>query len=102
MAASIAEALSLLFYYPYDLIKTRMQTAHGNTGYHNLIDGFIKIYKANLTKHELLTSTSMYKFRQVFTRLRRFYYGMPLFGLLMIAFTALEFSFYEVFLLAIE
>ena len=39
---------------------------------------------------------------KVFTRFRRLYVGMSLFGFSMIAFTALEFSIYEVLLLATE
>ena len=43
--AAIAETASLLFYYPYDLIKTRMQTSNDRYKYRNLVDAFCKIYE---------------------------------------------------------
>jgi hypothetical protein len=42
-ASSFAEALALVFYYPYDLIKTRMQTKDDVYRYRNLSDAFLKI-----------------------------------------------------------
>ena len=89
----------MFFYYPYDLIKTRMQTPGGikQDQYYNIIDAFFKILKPKLTKEEKLTSRWHF-----FTRVRRLYLGMPLFALQMIVFTGLEFSLYEVLLMATE
>jgi hypothetical protein len=41
LGAGIAETVALSFYYPYDLIKTRMQT---NYSYSNILDACYKIY----------------------------------------------------------
>lgn len=43
-ASLVAEFLALWFYYPYDLIKTRMQTSNEIYGYRNLTDAFTKIW----------------------------------------------------------
>jgi len=45
VGTALAELASLPFYYPYDLIKVRMQTMQQKFGYRNLIDGIIKIWK---------------------------------------------------------
>ena len=61
-----------------------------------MIDAFIKIYMANLTKTEKMGSF------QFLTRLKRFYVGMSLYGLTFITFIAIEFSLYEVLLRGFE
>jgi hypothetical protein len=45
IGTAIAEIACLPVYYPYDLIKVRMQTMHNTYGYKNFIDGMIKIWK---------------------------------------------------------
>lgn len=44
-AATIAELIALSFYYPFDLIKTRMQTSNEKYQYRSVIDAFMKIYE---------------------------------------------------------
>lgn len=44
VGSAVAEIFSVPFYYPFDLIKVRMQTSHAKYGYNNLIDGVIKIW----------------------------------------------------------
>ena len=40
VAAGFAESVALLLYYPFDLIKTRMQASNEKYGYYNIIDSF--------------------------------------------------------------
>lgn len=44
----MAEIGCLLFYYPYDLIKTRMQVNDANYVYKGTLDAFLKIYNEGL------------------------------------------------------
>ena len=44
VGSAFAEICSLPFYYPFDLVKVRMQTMQGKYGYKNLIDATIKIW----------------------------------------------------------
>ena len=37
--------MALVFYYPFDLIKTRMQTSNDTYKYRNVTDAFYKIFK---------------------------------------------------------
>ena len=43
-SSAIGELFALGLYYPYDLIKTRMQTHFQHYGYRGTLDAFIKIY----------------------------------------------------------
>ena len=43
VGTALAEIAALPFYYPYDLIKVRMQTMHEKYGYKNFVDGICKI-----------------------------------------------------------
>ena len=40
----MAEISSVPFYYPFDLIKVRMQTMSAKYGYKNIIDALFKIW----------------------------------------------------------
>jgi len=40
--------LALPIYYPYDLMKTRMQTTEVKNMYNNLFDAFVKTYQEPL------------------------------------------------------
>ena len=42
-ASAISEILALFFYYPFDLIKTRMQTSYTTYKYFNVIDAFYRL-----------------------------------------------------------
>ena len=52
IAGGFAEFLSLLFYYPFDLIKTRMQavtkSSNASHGYNGVLDATIKIFNEGL------------------------------------------------------
>ena len=91
-AATISEFLALGLYYPFDLVKTRMQTSTAKDRYTNLIDAAIKIYQERLNVHE------KQQYSWVLARLKRFYSGMSLYALTYVTFIAFEFSLYEVFL----
>ena len=43
VAGTVSECLALCFYYPFDLIKTRMQTTNEIYKYHNVTDAFYKL-----------------------------------------------------------
>ena len=47
IGTALAEIASIPFYYPYDLIKVRMQTMNDKYGYRNFLDGLIKIWNEN-------------------------------------------------------
>ena len=98
-ASFIAETLALPIYYPYDLMKTRMQTTEVRSEYNNLFDAFVKTYQ-----EELPTSIEESKglMRCTFLRLKRFYSAMSLYGGTFVTFIALEFSLYETLLRQIE
>jgi hypothetical protein len=44
-AAGVAESCALMFYYPFDLIKTRMQGSNHKYGYLTIYDALSKIYR---------------------------------------------------------
>lgn len=46
-SSAVAENVCLLFYYPFDLIKTRMQVNNVNHQYHGTMDAAFKIYGEN-------------------------------------------------------
>ena len=41
---AFAEMCALPFYYPYDLVKVRMQTMQAKYGYKNFVDAIMKIW----------------------------------------------------------
>jgi hypothetical protein len=93
VASASAEFLSLWFYYPFDLIKVRMQTSNDVYKYTNLVDAFVKIYQRPLTASEL---------GLFLPRFRRFYSGMSYYGAAFIMFIAVEFSLYDLCVESIE
>lgn len=44
IGSAFAELAALPFYYPYEIIKVRMQTMNAKYGYKNFIDGLIKMF----------------------------------------------------------
>ena len=92
-ASALSESLALWLYYPFDLIKTRMQTSIEVYKYSNLLDALIKIYTEPRQKHEENLKL---------VRMRRFYSGMSLYGITFTTFIAIEFSLYESLLQYIE
>jgi hypothetical protein len=57
VGTALAEIACLPFYYPFDLIKVRMQTMHDKYGYRNFIDGFCKVWneRKNQKENKLLS-----------------------------------------------
>lgn len=96
LSSALAEVIALPFYFPYDLIKTRMQTKPELYNYKNLADAFCKIYESPLKKDEIKMGG------QVLTRLRRYYEGMGLYGGGYISFMAIEFCVYESIMFSIN
>jgi hypothetical protein len=52
VSTAFAEIMSLPFYYPFDLVKVRMQTMHAKYGYRNIVDAYVKIWKNKSDKKE--------------------------------------------------
>ncbi|CAI2373245.1 unnamed protein product [Moneuplotes crassus] len=77
-ASTLANLCAISIYYPYDLVKTRMQIK-GKYNYKNVVDAFLKIRKEK---------TSQY-------RAQNFFRGLGFYSLTFIGFTTLEFSVYE-------
>ena len=50
IGTAFAEIACLPFYYPYDLIKVRMQTMQEKYGYKNFVDGVCKIWQEKRPK----------------------------------------------------
>ena len=44
VGTALAELCAVPFYYPYDLVKVRIQTMQAHYGYTNFIDGCFKIW----------------------------------------------------------
>ena len=80
IGTAFAELAALPLYYPYDLIKVRMQTSQAKYGYKNFIDGIIKMY------HQSGYGLS---------RIRNFYSGASYYGLAYIIFISLEFAIHD-------
>lgn len=83
-ASAICESVAVLFYYPFDLVKARMQRS-GEYKYRNMSDGFYQIFKENSGNSKL---ANFYRGAGIYTCA----YGM---------YTILEFTFYETILAAI-
>lgn len=77
-ASTLANLCAIGLYYPFDLVKTRMQIV-GEYNYKNILDAFYKIGQEG---------NSTYKFQNYFK-------GFGLYSLTFITFTTLEFSIYE-------
>ncbi len=102
--------IALPIYYPYDLMKTRMQTTDVKNMYNNLFDAFVKTYAEDLHRSEPGYERAYTKKRKTIrerlgesmTRMRRFYTGMSIYGGTYVTFIAIEFSLYETCLREIE
>ena len=92
-ASAFAEVFSLALYYPFDLIKTRMQTAP-KYEYTNVFDAVLKLYREEASGSNI--------FRRVLSRFYNFYRGVGLYGGTYITYIALEFSLFESFLQVME
>ena len=77
-ASTLANLMAIGIYYPYDLVKTRMQIV-GEYNYKNIADAIHKIIKEGNGKFIL----------------NNFFRGFTLFALTFVSFTTLEFSIYE-------
>lgn len=77
-ASALANFCAIGLYYPYDLMKTRMQVV-GQYNYKNVIDAFHKIRGE----------------RGSYWKFMNFFRGFGLYSLTFITFTTLEFSIYE-------
>jgi hypothetical protein len=95
----LAEMLALPLYYPFDLMKTRMQTTTVTGQYNNLFDAFVKTYKKDFPMGPDQYRVVM---RNAFARIQRFYLAMSIYGGTYVAFIAIEFSLYETLLHKIE
>lgn len=100
ISAGIAESCALLFYYPFDLIKTRMQGSHEKYGYISMLDAFKKIYSGPYSSQEVkymgLSQTGSGFMKKPITVLSRYYKGMQFHWLAIILVVAIEFGFYEI------
>lgn len=54
IGSAFAEMAALPFYYPYELMKVRMQTMNAKYGYKNFIDGLFKIWNEKRAQPGLL------------------------------------------------
>ena len=88
-------------YYPYELIKTRMQTTEG--AYNNLFDAFVKTYLEQFPKKGQWKKMNMrQRLMKRISSLSAFYEAMPYYGGTYVAFFAIEFALYETALREIE
>mmetsp|Transcript_4414 Transcript_4414/g.2906 ORF Transcript_4414/g.2906 Transcript_4414/m.2906 type:complete len:171 (-) Transcript_4414:498-1010(-) len=92
IAAAGSEIVALPLYYPFDLIKTRMQTSNHLYKYNNLLDAFFKIYQDKLPVRKAFNFSNA---SRLMFRLSRYYSGMWYYGLTMVSFVAIEFALYE-------
>ena len=72
VSAMVGEAVSLLFYYPFDLIKTRMQASYVQN-YYSTIDAILKTLS--------IPSKSSSNIGSLFEKIARFYQGGFYFGI---------------------
>ena len=86
--AALAELSSVPFYYPYDLVKVRMQTMQAKYGYRNFIDGCAKIW---CEKHKQPSFT----FLIGLAKMRNFYSGAGYYTLAYTALISLEFAIHD-------
>lgn len=82
-SSMVAEIFSLTLYYPFDLIKTRMQANHSYYGYTGTLDAIIKIYQENpnLVINQANAEKNAETLWQKIMRIRNLYRGMFLYSL---------------------
>jgi hypothetical protein len=103
VGSGFAEFLSLAFYYPFDLIKTRMQV--NNTishRYNGVLDATLKIMDESKSLTSTVTKTWREKAQEKWRGFRNLYKGGLVFGLSYTAYTAVQFSLFETALLYLE
>ena len=96
IASAFAEITALGFYYPYDLIKTRMQANNEIYGYKGCLDAAIKMYEEGPSKYargSLMDRVS---------RMSNLYKGMLFYSAGYVSFVAFEFSIFETVLQYLE
>jgi len=100
VGSGFAEFLSLAFYYPFDLIKTRMQVSQlGNHHYNGVLDATLKIMNENERRQN---AAGLDKLKERLSGIRNLYRGGLVFGLSYVAYTAVQFSLFESILLYLE
>ena len=77
VGTALAELAALPIYYPYDLVKVRMQTSQAKYGYRNIFDAFIKIWQQNQGS------------------IRSFYTGGAYYSLAYVMFISLQFAIHD-------
>lgn len=86
VGSGFAEFLSLAFYYPFDLIKTRMQCSIlGHHRYNGVLDATLKIIGESQTKTD---GTLVDRIKERLAGIRNLYRGGLIFGFSYIAYTA--------------
>ena len=86
-SSALAELFALSFYYPFDLIKTRMQTSNERFKYRGVLDAVLKIYNEDVRAEG--------RWKKQMLKIRLFYKGMLLYGTAYILLMAIEFALFE-------
>jgi hypothetical protein len=110
IGSGLAEFLSLAFYYPFDLIKTRMQVANNLASsslsqhhrYNGVLDATLKIISESDGKAPNAERTSFQKLRDRLVSFKNLYKGGFVFGMSYTAYMAVQFSLFESILLYLE
>jgi Mitochondrial carrier protein len=109
IGSGFAEFLSLAFYYPFDLIKTRMQVVNKSSiashRYTGVLDATIKIMSEGFEGQKCdikEKKTRWQNFKERMQGVRNLYKGGFVFGLSYVAYMAVQFSLFESILLYLE
>lgn len=97
MASAYAEIVSLAFYYPFDLVKTRMQTCNDHFRYNGIMDAMLKLYNEN-PKFNATSKTLKERMNDKVQRFKSFYRGGLYYTIGYTIFIAIEFSLFETIL----
>lgn len=102
IGTAFAEICSVPFYYPYDIIKVRMQTMQSQYGYVNFIDACCKIWnekpvksKTDIVKQLFRKTPSAPMLLHRLGKIRNFYHGGFYYTLAYTAFISLEFAIHD-------
>ena len=91
----LAEIGCLAFYYPFDLMKTRMQVNDVNYNYNGTLDAAIKIFNEGLKTENPTIFQYLYQ-------IKRFYKGMFMYTVSYSLFIGIEFSLFEMIFAYLE